>query len=339
MGTASGAEITPGALDTNSSAVFLTGRIQLDDGAKLRFLIRQAETMGVRVKFVVLNSPGGVVAGGADLAIVIRDEQLSVAVLDGQECASACFMPFAAGKQKIVAATARIGVHSASVGGLEPERAKSATVDMARFLHEFGVPELILGRLVRTTPNTIGWLTPDELSAMQSIVIPEQPRSMPYVERIAPEVAPNVPIRKAVNESEFRSARALNDQALLWIKNGNYVGAVSILRDASEINPYDVEISGNLGYAELKAGEYAKAKATLLLALQLRPSRWATWQNLGQSMAALGDTSGASLCFEKYVEHSPNRDRALSVLKRWKETDPSQSLRVAASEALNRIGG
>lgn len=339
VGSAMGAELSPGALDATSSAVFLSGPIEPNDGATLRFLIQEARQKGVPVQFVVLNSPGGSVKGGADLAIVIRDHQISVAVLDGATCASACFMPFAAGKNKVVIAGARIGVHSASIGGLEPDQAKSTTVNIARFLHEFGVPEAILGRLVRTAPGEMGWLTAAELTAMQSVVVPRQPQAMPYVEQVATKVEPDAPVRKAVSDSEFRFARSLNDQALLLIKKDDYAGAIAILERATAVNPYDVEISGNLGYAELKTGNFAKAKSTLLLALQLNPKRWATWQNLGQSLAGLGDVSGAVHCFEKYVEHAPNPDKARALLRRWHETDASESLRMAAGQALQRMGG
>jgi len=39
------------------------------------------------------------------------------------------------------------------------------------------------------------------------------------------------------------------------------------------------------------------------------------------------------------VEHAPNPDKARALLRRWHETDASESLRMAAGLALQRMGG
>ena len=66
---------------------------------------------------LVLNSPGGSVLEARDMARLIRALRVSVVVPDRAVCASACFLLFAAGRDKVAEPGAMIGVHSASVAG------------------------------------------------------------------------------------------------------------------------------------------------------------------------------------------------------------------------------
>src|SRR5262249_15482426 len=108
--------------------------------------------------------PGGSLSEGVKLAEIIRYGRIATIVPNGSSCASACFVAFAAGAQKIVSYTGSPGGHGASeASGRESGR---ATVSMARIVRDLGVPEAIIGKMVVTRPEDIVLLTADDLRSM-----------------------------------------------------------------------------------------------------------------------------------------------------------------------------
>jgi hypothetical protein len=76
-------------------------------------------------------------------------------------------LAFSAGEPKFAGSAARIGVHKASdKGGAETKASGAATVLMARFARELGVPSSIIARMIATPPQQIAWLEPRDLHAM-----------------------------------------------------------------------------------------------------------------------------------------------------------------------------
>lgn len=120
------------------------------------------------INTVVLDSPGGVVLASRDLAMRIRRLHLTTVVPANAECASACFMLFAAGERRIASPSARIGIHSASYHGEEDRDTLAVSTLMARQCGVFGVPNAILGMMI-TQPGggEVTWLSADELRSMQ----------------------------------------------------------------------------------------------------------------------------------------------------------------------------
>ena len=117
---------------------------------------------------VVLDSPGGVVLAGRDLAMRIRHLHLTTVVPADAECASACFMLFAAGERRIASTSAKIGVHSASYHGEEDRDTLAVSTLMARQCGVFGVPNAILGKMIMEPGGgDVTWLSADELRSMQ----------------------------------------------------------------------------------------------------------------------------------------------------------------------------
>ena len=87
-------------------------------------------------------------------------------------------MIFAAGHEKWADFNADIGVHGASEAGKETPGANAATVQMARFVKELGVPPAIIGRMVVTPPDDMVWLSPNDLRSM-GVVMQGVPRQTP----------------------------------------------------------------------------------------------------------------------------------------------------------------
>ena len=126
----------------------------------------QALATGRPVRFVELDSPGGSVAEGAALARLVRAAGLTTIVRAKATCASACFLPFAAGSLRLVNQGARIGVHGAAENGVETAQAALGTIGMARLAAEFGASPQIVGRMVMTEPSRMVWLSEAELLTM-----------------------------------------------------------------------------------------------------------------------------------------------------------------------------
>jgi hypothetical protein len=119
-----------------------------------------------RVFALALDSPGGSVAEAELLAGIIRHQALPVVVSSNSTCASACFLLLAAATRRSAAMDALIGVHSASDDGQETTASLAATTEMARYASQLGVPPLILGKMVQTTPGRVEWLTKSDLVSM-----------------------------------------------------------------------------------------------------------------------------------------------------------------------------
>ena len=172
--------------DGQTPVLLLEGEIIPGDGVRFAsFLAAHGLDSSARL---ILNSPGGNVSEAEVIAQAIRRKGLPVSVLDGQMCASACFLLFAASLDRSAAPGALIGVHSVSLFGEENLLTVGYTTMFAREASEFGVPPDVIGRLVTTQPADMAWLTQDELKEMKvhgmaATPVPERaaPQSPDYV--------------------------------------------------------------------------------------------------------------------------------------------------------------
>ena len=145
----------------------LSGQIEVGDSNNLRTIIQTANDTGRVVITIRLNSIGGNLLEGVSLAEIVRKGRIQTSVLSGSQCASACFIIFAAGSERFAHYTALIGVHGASdENGRETVQSGAATVSMARIVKELGVPPSVIGKMVVTPPDQVVWLSVDDLRAM-----------------------------------------------------------------------------------------------------------------------------------------------------------------------------
>jgi hypothetical protein len=134
----------------------ILGQIEFGDADLFIAAVKRVNAAGKAVESVRLNSTGGRLVEGAKLAGAIRVGRLSTSVGPGAVCASACFLAFAAGDPKFAGDGALIGVHKASDrGGRETALSDAATLSMARFARELGVPSPIIARMVSTPPDLL----------------------------------------------------------------------------------------------------------------------------------------------------------------------------------------
>ena len=119
---------------------------------------------------LALDSPGGNVVEGEQLAHLVRARLLPVVIPSNSQCVSACFLMLAASLHRMAANDALVGVHSANEGGKETDTSLAVTTLMARVAGEMGIPPAIIGKMVETTPGRVTWLDHDELASMDVLV-------------------------------------------------------------------------------------------------------------------------------------------------------------------------
>jgi hypothetical protein len=108
------------------------------------------------------------------MATLIRAASVNVRVENGDICASACFLLFAAGVSRSAGKHSYIGVHSASISGTESASTLAVTTLIAREAADLGVPSSIIGKLVTTAPGEITWLDAGDLESMNvNVTSPE----------------------------------------------------------------------------------------------------------------------------------------------------------------------
>jgi hypothetical protein len=164
---ANAADITSTVSKEGKIIVSIVGNIAEGDAETFKSIIKSANDGGRLVSGVRLNSPGGNLLEGTKLAEIIRFGKIATVLANGAQCASACFVVFAAGDPKFVSYAASIGVHGASdMNGRETIEAGAATVSMARIVKDLGVPAAIIGKMVVTPPDQMVWLGPDDLRSM-----------------------------------------------------------------------------------------------------------------------------------------------------------------------------
>jgi hypothetical protein len=151
--------------------VILGGRgpIVKGDTARLEQALAQVPQTK-RLLALAIDSPGGLVTEGEQLAASIRTHKLPVVIPSNSQCVSACFLLIAASPHRMAASDALVGVHSANENQQETDTSLAVTTLMARGAARDGIPAAIIGKMVETTPGRVEWLTHDDLVSMNVAV-------------------------------------------------------------------------------------------------------------------------------------------------------------------------
>jgi hypothetical protein len=156
----------------SSTELVIDGRgpIVPGDTDRLNRALAGLPPTGFTLLALALDSPGGNVAEAKQMVGVIQARQLPVVIPSNAQCASACFLLFAASPRRFAATDALVGVHSANQDGAETDTSLAVTTLMARDAADLGVPTSIIGQMVETTPGRVAWLSPHDLSLMRVTV-------------------------------------------------------------------------------------------------------------------------------------------------------------------------
>ncbi|PSC02785.1 hypothetical protein SLNSH_22345 [Alsobacter soli] len=142
-------------------ALVIQGKIDTGDSIRFAQLLLALDEAKLRPAMVALDSPGGYL--GESLAIAETVRRRGIATYASGTCASGCFMIFAAGTKRLAAKSARIGVHTAYTGAGSSDRGTSV---MASYALRYGVPPLVVAKMIATTAPNIAWLDRQDIKAM-----------------------------------------------------------------------------------------------------------------------------------------------------------------------------
>ena len=127
-------------------------------------LVRAALKRHPGITGIELDSPGGSAAEGFALAALVRDRGLDTYVR--ADCASACVLVFAAGRERLAAPSARFGLHRSGVEWQRGDPGVSPTdLAMERFFREQGVADDFIVRALETPFRNIWVPTAGEVMA------------------------------------------------------------------------------------------------------------------------------------------------------------------------------
>lgn len=128
---------------------------------------------------VVFNSPGGDLAAGLKLGVLIRRAGLDTRVqaidartqawLPGAQCASACAYAFLGGAARTVPRDASYGVHqfrAASGVNISLARGQQLTAAILDYLDAVQVSPRLASEALKADAHRVRWLKPDELSSL-----------------------------------------------------------------------------------------------------------------------------------------------------------------------------
>ncbi|HUK07414.1 MAG TPA: hypothetical protein VLX09_06060 [Stellaceae bacterium] len=169
MVSAQALELRRVAVDPSPFVVIsAVGPIVPGDGERLQAFLA-ALPRGDRLYGFVVDSPGGNIFEAEQIEALIRGH--SIFVPAGGQCASACFLLFAAAAHRVVAEDARIGVHNASEAGALTHNSLAFTDWLARDLRADDVPAGIIAKMATTAPSRMAWLTRADLKSMGTSIL------------------------------------------------------------------------------------------------------------------------------------------------------------------------
>lgn len=136
-----------------------------------------------------------------------------------------------------------------------------------------------------------------------------------------------------------KEARALNQQGLDALKRNDYRAAATAFQKGQELDPADIEVAGNLGYANLKSGQFKRAEQHLIYAISLAPGRSSSWFNLGQVYGALDQVEKATGAFAIAYRTSQNQPKTADFIRQALTLpENNETTRAALKKTLELFG-
>ena len=157
------------------------------------------------VRVVRLKSMGGRIREAQKMSDMIRARKLSTFVMD--DCLSACTIMFLGGEERGMLATARLGFHQPTFGGLTAEDRKAVITRERVRLQSFGLSKDFAERANAAPPNAMWYPEKEELLREHVVTrVMEVPAQKPVANAAppAPNVAPVAVIAPSI------TARAIN---------------------------------------------------------------------------------------------------------------------------------
>jgi tetratricopeptide (TPR) repeat protein len=135
-------------------------------------------------------------------------------------------------------------------------------------------------------------------------------------------------------KTNIKEARDFNNNGLALVKKEKYDEAVKFFKNGNVLNPADIEIVGNLGFAYVKLNQLDSAQQAMMTSLAMAPNRATAWANLGDVYALKNDKSRAVACLANAYRFSRNREKTHQFFKSLNEKENVEQLKQARNEAM-----
>jgi hypothetical protein len=304
-GTAAAMQFQQGTAKDGTYFISAQGEIHPGDLRQFRQVLA-AVPAGERLAGVLVDSPGGNLIEGEKLATQIHDSGLPVIITSASQCASACFLMLAASPRRVAGVNALVGVHSASIEGRETTDTMAMTLLMQRVAGDYGVPPAIIGKIARTTPGRIEWLTHDDLAAMDVKIVDDATNAgapAPAPPAVAPSWQPALrppmvkPAPQVSAEAEFQGA--------LFCRQGTAKLSLRVVDSADSMHRRAV-----FSFAPMSPGGQLSSGSFLMEgrldlsggSIDLRPTQWVSPQPTDFVMVGLsGHSDNGGKTFSGHV--------------------------------------
>ncbi len=134
-------------------------------------------------------------------------------------------------------------------------------------------------------------------------------------------------------KGDKKTARTLNDEALVLLKASNYDDAIMIFDNAHKASPSDIEIANNLASAyEMRFGstsdnaDLENATNALIETLALNSERNLAWADFGRVFTEKEDFESAKNCYLNFYRFSKNKAKTLDYLKNVNQRESNPKL-------------
>ena len=121
---------------------------------------KQALNENPQVRTILLNSGGGIVSTGLDIAQLIFNRHLDTWVPEGSMCASACSVIYFSGGNRL--AEGQLGVHQIAMNIESNTDVQSTASDMIEAFNRYGTHPNVFSAMFRTPPEKMYFFSSDE---------------------------------------------------------------------------------------------------------------------------------------------------------------------------------
>lgn len=320
------------ALEDGTFLLIVDGTIELGDSDSFSRVITSFRQDNIPLTEILLNSRGGNVSVARIMSATISKYKLATVVPDQWECSSSCVLLFGAGVYRYAYPGSRIGVHRISVGGLDTNLARSASLDMDELYTRMNFPQNVKYKMLTTPPNKVYYLTEEDKRNISHLYSDTQ--KVDEIYNNAGVTTPHI----IITRGDRAEARELNKKAIQQIRSGQYYPAIQNLEAAKSIYPSDAEVLGNLGYAYYMSNNLTAAQMNLTSSLQIAPRRGSSWNNLGLVLASTNQIEWATKCFINYWNYSSNKKMATNQFFSWEQQRPGSGIDIASKQARAALG-
>lgn len=232
---------TPGDPLPNRLHIAMSGEIVAGDAEKLRSALAMYDQISFREIVVYLDSPGGSLVAGLEMARVLkgRSEIVSTRVESTErtfaECASACVFVFAGGDLRYLAETGRIGVHQFFISNpditsdMALSVGQSLSSDIVRLFDSQGIATDFFEEMAYTPSTGIKWVDRRKLEDWRVVTGDVLDESIEYI-----NVNGQLSLRMA-HDSIYGS-----NSVILTCNESNQIVAIATLDEPPGVAPAEI---------------------------------------------------------------------------------------------------